>query len=421
MTRPPLSPSRILAWADHHRQATGRWPSVKSGRVLGARGENWKGVDNALRYGLRGLDGGSSLALFLARHRRARNKTNLPALTPRQILAWADAHHRRTGAWPTEDSGPVGGVPGENWRALDRALNAGHRGLPGGDSLGRLLARRRGARNHTNIPRLSVGKILAWADAHHGRTGQWPDHLSGPIQDAPGETWAAVESALQRGCRGLPGGSSLYRLLKEHRHIPGPQPPVRPSLRRGEGRGRPRVCIKFPAEVLRRYQARELDTRAIARLCGVCHPVALRELRRAGVPVPGLGRPRGTRPAWHAEILRRYRRGQSLACIAVALGLRPGRVAGILKRYGVVRRPAGPDLFRQGLSEEERQRLATRLRELRQATGLSQDGLAARSKVSQETISGLETARRCPTRRTMVRLARALRVPLQDLLVSAGR
>jgi hypothetical protein len=61
-----------------------------------------------------------------------------------QILAWADEHHRRTGGWPSADSGPVAGAPGESWRALNSALRDGFRGLPGGDSLASLLRRERG-------------------------------------------------------------------------------------------------------------------------------------------------------------------------------------------------------------------------------------------------------------------------------------
>ena len=34
---------------------------------------------------------------------------------------------------------------------------------------------------------------------------------------APGETWMAVQSALQHGHRGLPGGATLARLLRAHR------------------------------------------------------------------------------------------------------------------------------------------------------------------------------------------------------------
>jgi hypothetical protein len=64
-----------------------------------------------------------------------------PPLTVEQILAWADAHHARTGRWPSAEAGPVPGAPGETWHAVHAALYVGRRGLPGGDSLARLLAR----------------------------------------------------------------------------------------------------------------------------------------------------------------------------------------------------------------------------------------------------------------------------------------
>jgi hypothetical protein len=69
-----------------------------------------------------------------------------PKLTVAQILAWADAHQAQTGDWPKVRSGSVAGAPGETWQALDGALKHGHRGLPGGDSLARLLLRTRGVR-----------------------------------------------------------------------------------------------------------------------------------------------------------------------------------------------------------------------------------------------------------------------------------
>jgi hypothetical protein len=69
-----------------------------------------------------------------------------PPLTVAQILAWADEHHRRTGKWPSANSGLVAGAPGETWVALNAALYAGYRGLPGGDSLAQLLRRERGTK-----------------------------------------------------------------------------------------------------------------------------------------------------------------------------------------------------------------------------------------------------------------------------------
>jgi hypothetical protein len=140
--------------------------------------------------------------------------TPKPPLTVAQILAWADGHQARTGRWPTLNSGPVAGAAGPTWRIVNAALEQGLRGLPGGSSLARLLGERRGRRNQAALPRLTAEGILAWADAHRARTGRWPGVLSGPIPEAPGENWRAVNLALHRGSRGLPGGGSLARLLR---------------------------------------------------------------------------------------------------------------------------------------------------------------------------------------------------------------
>ncbi len=218
--RPPaLKVPQILAWADAFHQACGRWPHQKSGRIAGGLGESWGRVNTALYAGIRSLPGGSSLAKLLAEHRGKRHPGLLPKLTETQILAWADAHHQRTGAWPNYVSGPVFDAPGEKWLAINAALSAGGRGLPGGDSLARLLARARGVRNLSALPRLTPKMILTWADDHHARTGRWPNYASGPLVAAPGENWLALDSALRYGCRGLPGGSSLARLLARSRGV----------------------------------------------------------------------------------------------------------------------------------------------------------------------------------------------------------
>src|SRR5919204_612945 len=134
-------------------------------------------------------------------------------LTIRQILHWADAFRRRTGRWPSLYAGPIAGAAGETWRRVDNALRLGLRGLPGGSSLAQLLAAWRDARNQTNLPRLSELQVLRWADAHRQRTGSWPVTTSGPVRDAPEETWRRVDNALRLGLRGLPGGNSLARTL----------------------------------------------------------------------------------------------------------------------------------------------------------------------------------------------------------------
>jgi hypothetical protein len=75
-----------------------------------------------------------------------------------------------------------------------------------------------------------AGQILAWADAHRERTGRWPSRASGVVAAAPGETWVAIDQALRRGDRGLPGGDSLARLLARRRgHRPGERRPWTPE------------------------------------------------------------------------------------------------------------------------------------------------------------------------------------------------
>jgi hypothetical protein len=163
------------------------------------------------------LPGGDTLARLLARRLGVPNPADRPRLTEQQILAWADAFHARTGHWPRADVAPIAEAPGETWCAVDDSLRAGLRGLQGGSSLAKLLATRRGVRHPKQLPRLTVGRILAWAEAHRRRTRRWPGHGAGAIPEAPGETWNAVGLALKRGTRGLPGGTSLVELFQERR------------------------------------------------------------------------------------------------------------------------------------------------------------------------------------------------------------
>ena len=67
------------------------------------------------------------------------------------------------------------------------------------------------------LPDLSEGQILAWADSYYARLDRWPGTHAGPIPEAPGETWLSVEAALTLGLRGLHGHTTLALLLKEQR------------------------------------------------------------------------------------------------------------------------------------------------------------------------------------------------------------
>lgn len=72
-------------------------------------------------------------------------------LTIPQILRWADRYRRTHERWPAKLSGMIPNSDGETWTAVAMVLRKGLRGLPGGNSLRKLLVLERGAK----IPRRS--------------------------------------------------------------------------------------------------------------------------------------------------------------------------------------------------------------------------------------------------------------------------
>ncbi len=215
---PKHSIHQILGWADAHQRRTGKWPHTDDGPIAGTNGETWWAVDMALRHGNRSLPGGSSLAQLLAAKRKVKNPLGRPRLTKRQILNWADEYHRSTGNWPTEESGLIPQSDGDTWNAVAKALRNGRRGLRH-SSLFQLLAKHRHIKRYIRRRQFAAKEILSWADAHFARTGKWPRGDSGPIPEAPGETWQRVQCALIDGKRGLPGGETLAHFVATRRKV----------------------------------------------------------------------------------------------------------------------------------------------------------------------------------------------------------
>ncbi len=145
--------------------------------------------------------------------------TQACARQDRQVGTPALSENRQVAA--RANYGKIEGVPGETWMAIDMALRKGKRGLERGSSLAKFLMHRFGVRNLAELPKFTVKQILLWAEAHMARTGRRPVAKSGPIAEAPGETWRAIDKALFKGSRGLRGKQSLAQLLDRHR--PGTQ------------------------------------------------------------------------------------------------------------------------------------------------------------------------------------------------------
>jgi len=147
-----------------------------------------------------------------------------------QILAWADAHHQRTGRWPSPKGKRTLAGNGWSWAAIDHIIQRRGCGIDGVRTLVQLLQLRRGARNLKRLERLSQAKILRWADEFYHRTGRWPIRPDGPVLPGSHETWSTVDVALRVGRRGLPGGSSLAQLLLARRGAIYRPPPSQPPL-----------------------------------------------------------------------------------------------------------------------------------------------------------------------------------------------
>jgi hypothetical protein len=173
-----------------------------------------------MNTGKHGFRKGMSLAKLLAKHRGTRNQGQLPKLTVKQILAWADDHHQRTGAWPKPGSGPIP-CTSETWHAIAAAIRRGRRG----SSLFQLLAAKRNVGPATK-PEITVEQILKWADQLYQATGNWPLSCTGPIPGAAGLTWHSVDHALRSG-KVDPKATSLFTLLRRergiHRHVRRPR------------------------------------------------------------------------------------------------------------------------------------------------------------------------------------------------------
>lgn len=218
---PRLTVPKILVWADAFNAAHGNCPQPKTKRssISGTNGETWLAVDTALRSGIRGLPGGSSLPQVLAEHRGVRNIRDLPPLSVKQVLAWADDFHEQTGEWPKQKHWPevIPDSNGETWGSVIQAIAKGLRGFPGGETLFDLLAKHRGLRNVGHLPPLSEVHILKWANAYHAKHRNWPTCrcMEQVIPGTSGERWFNVDQALRKGLRGLLGGSSLSKLLAQ--------------------------------------------------------------------------------------------------------------------------------------------------------------------------------------------------------------
>lgn len=144
-------------------------------------------------------------------------------LSPEFIVCRALEFFDKNGKPPPVKNGLVeGGYPGDTWCGYDFCLRNGYRGLPKLGSLAKLLSERCGFKYQCDIPDLCEESILSLAELYKEKHSKWPGQKSGPVEGGyPGDTWAVYELHLRDGGRGLPGGSSVAKLISskhEHAH-----------------------------------------------------------------------------------------------------------------------------------------------------------------------------------------------------------
>jgi len=137
-----------------------------------------------------------------------------------QILQWADWHHLRTGKWPTSRTGIILDQPERTWESVQTALIKGTCGLPGGNSLHRLLRHKRRISDPRKVaPDVDLKHVREWVDQHHLRTGRWPHRDDGSVAERPEITWATIDRRMRRGELGLPRGTTLSKWLRQSRDV----------------------------------------------------------------------------------------------------------------------------------------------------------------------------------------------------------
>jgi hypothetical protein len=216
--RPDLTVEQILTWCDAFRDRVGHWPTPAD-RGRGLPDTTWcpgHVPEERSPWSVPRLlagptavptPGAAASPLPLPTHPDADPLGGGRASRPHRGLA-------HSGFRPDHRRAPGVVVEGES-RAARGASGLARRQLAAPTAPGST-----GVRTIAALPRLQSQEILFWAEAHHDRTRAWPTRMSGPIPEAPGENWHAVDSALKSGGRGLPGGDSLSRLLDRRCRTP---------------------------------------------------------------------------------------------------------------------------------------------------------------------------------------------------------
>lgn len=244
-----LTEDQLRIWILAYQEKMGRWPA-RDARDVWMRdtagewhlvpNETWGALDDALRYGRRGLEAwrGSTLAGFRKRLGLDR------ALTEDRIVEWMRLFHDKEGRYPTARDRTVwildattGGwraLPSETWAAISSALHQGGRGLKA--LKGCTLWQLRAAHGMIEVAdALTESLIVQWIQFFRDKEGHYPgladiavwNRLTdGGYEPIPHLTWQRINDALVNRTRGLPEGPGITLDVFKQTHQLVDLPPI---------------------------------------------------------------------------------------------------------------------------------------------------------------------------------------------------
>jgi len=208
--KPNLTKRRIRKAIRAFHKDHGRHPGGRDGDASAYFGypETWGAVAKALRYGSRGIRHSTTLA------REAKDMgLTKPLLTEEIVKEAIRAFYAKHVHHPNAKSGDASAYFGypTNWMNLEADLRLGLRGLPGNTCLFALACEMGLAVDKPDLTQEIVEDAIR---SFHKEHGTRPTLNNGDATAYFGyqETWAAIETALRNGCRGLPSNKSLKRL-----------------------------------------------------------------------------------------------------------------------------------------------------------------------------------------------------------------
>lgn len=145
-------------------------------------------------------------------------------LSEESIVSWIKQHITKYRKKPTQKSGiiefAIGTYEKMTWQDVDNSLKKGLRGLAGNDSLSAFIQRHTGEEpRKTSYRKIPIELARDWVKQYHNKYNDLPSKRTGVIEFAIGDfqdtTWAALDSALRRGGRGLIKISGLTDLTNE--------------------------------------------------------------------------------------------------------------------------------------------------------------------------------------------------------------